>query len=319
MTKIKAWFAAARLRTLPLSVSGIIVGASAGIFEKTNLLQAQTDLEYGGMVCLAGTTILESPMFWFAILVTVGFQVLSNFANDYGDGIRGTDAKREGEKRMVASGIISPKQMKIGMFITGIITFFLATVLIFMAFGNENFIISFVFFNLTIVSIIAAVKYTVGKKAYGYSGLGDVFVFLFFGLLSVLGSYYLFTHNLQWQLLLPAIAIGCFSTAVLNLNNMRDIENDAAAGKNTLVVKLGVKKAKQYHAFLLLFGMFCAIIYTAINYREPLQFVYLIAFIPFLLNVKTVFKNKVTMLLDGELKKVALSTFLFAILFSIFM
>ena len=220
---------------------------------------------------------------------------------------------------MVASGIISPKQMKIGMFITGIITFFLATVLIFMAFGNENFIISFVFFNLTIVSIIAAVKYTVGKKAYGYSGLGDVFVFLFFGLLSVLGSYYLFTHNLQWQLLLPAIAIGCFSTAVLNLNNMRDIENDAAAGKNTLVVKLGVKKAKQYHAFLLLFGMFCAIIYTAINYREPLQFVYLIAFIPFLLNVKTVFKNKVTMLLDGELKKVALSTFLFAILFSIFM
>ena len=133
MTKIKAWFAAARLRTLPLSVSGIIVGASAGIFEKTNLLQAQTDLEYGGMVCLAGTTILESPMFWFAILVTVGFQVLSNFANDYGDGIRGTDAKREGEKRMVASGIISPKQMKIGMFITGIITFFLATVLIFNA------------------------------------------------------------------------------------------------------------------------------------------------------------------------------------------
>lgn len=319
MTKIKAWFAAARLRTLPLSVSGIIVGASAGIFEKTNLLQAQLDLEFGGLACLAGTTILESPMFWLAILVTVGFQVLSNFANDYGDGVRGTDAKREGEKRMVASGIISPKQMKTGMFITGIITFFLATVLIFMAFGNENFIISFVFFNLTIVSIIAAVKYTVGKKAYGYSGLGDVFVFLFFGLLSVLGSYYLFTHNLQWQLMLPAIAIGCFSTAVLNLNNMRDIENDAAAGKNTLVVKLGVKKAKQYHAFLLLFGMFSAIIYTAINYREPLQFVYLIAFIPFLLNIKTVFKNKVTMLLDGELKKVALSTFLFAILFSIFM
>ncbi len=319
MKKIKAWFAAARLRTLPLSVSGIIVGASAGIFEKTNLLQTQLDLEFGGLACLAGTTILESPMFWLAILVTVGFQVLSNFANDYGDGIRGTDAQRQGEKRMVASGIISPKQMKVGMIITGVITFFLATILIFVAFRNESIIISFVYFNLTIISLIAAVKYTIGKKAYGYSGLGDVFVFLFFGLLSVLGSYYLFTHAINWYLLLPAIAIGCFSTAVLNLNNMRDIENDETAGKNTLVVKLGIAKAKQYHAFLLLFGMLCAIIYTVLNYQEPLQFVNLIAFIPFLFNLKTVFNNKVPRLLDGELKKVALSTFLFAILFSIFM
>lgn len=307
MTKIKAWIAAARLRTLPLSVSGIIVGASLG---NTTLNQP-----FAGSY---NSHIWQSSLFWLAILVTIGFQVLSNFANDYGDGIRGTDAKREGEKRMVASGIISPKQMKIGMIITGVITFFLATVLIFMAFGNKNFIISFVFFNLAIVSIIAAVKYTVGKKAYGYSGLGDVFVFLFFGLLSVLGSYYLFTHNLQWQLLLPAAAIGCFSTAVLNLNNMRDIENDTAAKKYTLVVKMGSEKSKQYHAFLLLFGMLCAIVYTAINYREPLQFLYLIAFIPFLLNIKTVFKNKTPKLLDSELKKVALSTFLFAILFSIF-
>ncbi|SRX55248.1 1,4-dihydroxy-2-naphthoate octaprenyltransferase [Aequorivita sp. CIP111184] len=300
MLKIKAWIAAARLRTLPLSVSGIIVGAAIG-----------------GSIENA-SPFWEATIFWLAILVTIGFQVLSNFANDYGDGVRGTDAKRQGEKRMVASGIISPKQMKIGMIIIGITTFFLATFLIFMAFGNENFIVSFVFFNLTIVSIIAAVKYTVGKKAYGYSGLGDVFVFMFFGLLSVLGSYYLFTHNLHWQLLLPATAIGCFSTAVLNLNNMRDIENDAAAKKNTLVVKLGSIKSKQYHTFLLFFGMVCAIIYTAINYREPMQFLYVISFIPFLLNIKTVFKNKAPMLLDGELKKVALSTFLFAVLFSIF-
>ncbi len=318
MTKIKAWFAAARLRTLPLSVSGIIVGATIG-FSKTLIEKIEkVEIEFDGLVCFAYTSIFESPIFWLAIAVTVGFQVLSNFANDYGDGIRGTDAKREGEKRMVASGVISPKQMKIGMFITGIITFFLATILIFLAFGNANFIISFVFFNLTIVSIIAAVKYTVGKKAYGYSGLGDVFVFLFFGLLSVLGSYYLFTHSLEWQLLLPATAIGLFSTAVLNLNNMRDIHNDTEVGKNTLVVKLGIAKAKRYHAFLLLFGMLCAIFYSCLNYNEPLQFVYVVAFIPFLLNLKTVFKNKTPKLLDGELKKVALSTFLFAILFSIF-
>lgn len=319
MKKIKAWFAAARLRTLPLSVSGIIVGATAGVLQQNHFLKSASDLKFEEVPFFSSSTILESPIFWLAIIVTVGFQVLSNFANDYGDGVRGTDAKREGEKRMVASGMISPKQMQIGMIVVGAITFFLASLLIFLAFGNQNFIISFVFFNLTIVSIVAAVKYTVGKKAYGYSGLGDVFVFLFFGLLSVLGSYYLFTHNLELQLLLPAIAIGCFSTAVLNLNNMRDIENDAVVNKNTLVVKLGIAIAKQYHAFLLLFGILCAIIFTILNYREPLQFVYLIAFIPFLLNIRTVFNNTVPRLLDAELKKVALSTFLFAILFSIFM
>ncbi len=312
MTKIKAWLAAARLRTLPLSVSGIIVGASLG-----NTISRHTngDLTFTGN---STSHIWESCIFWLAILVTIGLQVLSNFANDYGDGIRGTDAKRGGEKRMVASGIISPKQMKIGMIITGIITFFLATILIFLAFGNQNFIISFIFFNLTIVSIIAAVKYTVGKKAYGYSGLGDIFVFMFFGIVSVLGSYYLFTQSLQWQLLLPAASIGFFSAAVLNLNNMRDIENDAVMGKNTFVVKLGIDQAKKYHALLLFFGIICALIYTVINYRIPMQFLFLIAFIPFLLNIITVFKNKSPMLLDGELKKVALSTFLFAILFSIF-
>lgn len=319
MKKIKAWFAAARLRTLPLSVSGIIIGATAGIIERNRVLQSQADLDFGGVEYLTHSTVLSSPIFWLAIMVTVGFQVLSNFANDYGDGVRGTDAKREGEKRMVASGIITPKQMKIGMFVVGAFTFLLATFLIFLAFGNENFIISFIFFNLTIASIIAAIKYTVGKKAYGYSGLGDIFVFLFFGLLSVLGSFFLFTHQLKWEFLLPAIAVGCFSTAVLNLNNMRDIHNDAAAGKNTLVVKLGIDKAKRYHAFLLIFGIACAILYTALNYREALQFVYVIAFIPFLLNIKTVFKNKIPRLLDAELKKVALGTFLFAVLFSIFM
>lgn len=319
MTKIKAWFAAARLRTLPLSVSGIIVGASAGILHKQGLLQQEADAAIDGLACFAYTSVLESPIFWLAIFVTVGFQVLSNFANDYGDGIRGTDQKRNGEKRMVASGHISPKQMKIGMFLTGTITFVLATVLIFMAFGSEKLLISFVFFNLAIVSLIAAVKYTVGKNAYGYSGLGDIFVFLFFGLLSVMGSYFLFTHQINLHLVLPAIAIGCFSTAVLNLNNMRDIESDTAAHKHTLVVQLGLAKAKKYHAFLLFFGMGSLLVYSAINYRAPTQLIYLVAYIPFLLNINTVLKNKTPRLLDAELKKVALGTFLVAILFSIFM
>ncbi len=259
--------------------------------------------------------VYRSPIFWLAILTTLGFQVLSNFANDYGDGVKGTDADRSGEKRMVASGLISSKQMKRGMIVTAIITLFLASILIFMAFGNEHFLWAFVFFNLAIASIIMAIKYTVGKSAYGYSGFGDVFVFLFFGLLSVLGSYFLFTKTLEWVLLLPAISIGLFSTAVLNLNNMRDIENDKLVGKRTLVVILGSIKAKYYHYFLLFFGIICALGYTLITYQSPKQFLYCISFVPLLMNIRKVAINKEPRLLDSELKKVALSTFAFAILF----
>ena len=307
MQKLKAWISAARPRTLPLSVSGIIVGSALGLGATT----AEQSLFSFDIPQIWG-----SPLFWLAILATIGFQVLSNFANDYGDGVKGTDAKRKGEKRMVASGIISAKQMKRGMIATAILTLFIASVLIFMAFGNEQFLLSFVFFNLTLASILAAIKYTVGKSAYGYSGFGDVFVFLFFGLLSVLGSYFLFTKTLHWEMLLPAISIGVFSAAVLNLNNMRDINSDKAVGKNTLVVKLGSQRAKKYHYFLLFFGMICALTYTLIRLRDPLQFLYAITFVPLLLNVLTVLRNKEPEQLDSELKKVALSTFAFAILFS---
>ncbi len=318
MSQPKAWLAAARLRTLPLSVSGIIVGASLGNPILNQVGFALLDEKFGGIVCGRYSHIYERPLFWLAILTTIGFQVLSNFANDYGDGVKGTDANREGEKRMVASGMISPKQMKKAMYITAGITLLIASMLIFMAFGNQHFLWAFIFFNLAIAAVIAAIKYTVGKGAYGYSGKGDIFVFLFFGLLSVLGSYFLFTKTLTWDLLLPATSIGLFSTAVLNLNNMRDIENDAKVGKNTLVVKMGSAKAKKYHYFLLIVGMLCAVAYTLLHYQMPRQFVYLIAFIPFVLNMITVAKNKEPRLLDSELKKVALSTFAFAILFGIF-
>jgi len=296
MPNSKAWISAARLRTLPLSVSGIIVGSSLGSIKP----------------------IWQSSIFWLAIVTTIGFQVLSNFANDYGDGVKGTDDDREGEQRLVASGIISPSQMKKGMLVTTIITLLIAVLLIYQSFGGEDFLHSLLFFGLGLASIVAAIKYTVGKNAYGYSGMGDVFVFLFFGLLSVLGSYFLFTKTLQWQLLLPAVTIGLFSAAVLNLNNMRDIESDKKHSKNTLVVSLGASKAKTYHYFLLILAIISALSYTFLNYQSPKQFIYLIAFVPMLLNIKTVYLNKESKLLDSELKKVALSTFLFALLFGIF-
>ena len=314
MQKVKAWLAAARLRTLPLSVSGIIIGAALG-FEHY-CTESLTKLSVESAYCTV--EFYNTPLFWLAILVTIGFQVLSNFANDYGDGIRGTDAHREGEQRMVASGIISPKQMKYGMIAVGAITFLLATILIFIAFGGDSMIISFVFFNLTLLALIAAIKYTVGKKAYGYSGFGDVFVFLFFGLLAVLGTYFLYTKSLGIWEFLPAISVGFFSMAVLNLNNMRDMENDAKAGKRTLVVKLGLQKAKLYHLVLLFGGMLASVAYTSQHYTHVKNYAFVIAFIPLFINLIFVLKNQVPAKFDGELKKVALSTFLFAVLFALF-
>lgn len=290
---IKHYISAARLRTLPLSVSGIIVGSGIALF------QGKFDI----------------TIFALAILTTIGFQILSNFANDYGDGVKGTDKKRIGEKRLVASGKITPKQMKKAMQITTVITLLIALLLIYKSFGKDNFIYSVVFLFLGIASIVAAIKYTVGKSAYGYSGLGDIFVFLFFGLLSVVGSYFLFTKNINGIEFLPATTVGLLSVAVLNLNNMRDVEFDKKSNKNTMAVKLGINKAKQYHCFLILFAFTSSITYVLVNYQSIIQFLFVLAFIPIVKHLLFIVKNKEPKKIDAELKKVALSTFLYSILF----
>ncbi|TDQ27697.1 1,4-dihydroxy-2-naphthoate prenyltransferase [Tenacibaculum caenipelagi] len=311
---IKNYIKAARLRTLPLSVSGIIVGAFLGLNE--SFFKVSSEL-FNTTISVGKGNVLESSIFWLAILTTIGFQVLSNFANDYGDGVKGTDNQREGEARMVASGAITPIQMKKAMIVTGAITFMIALLLIYISFGKDNFLYSVIFFGLGIASIVAAIKYTVGKSAYGYSGFGDVFVFLFFGLLSVVGTYFLYTKQLNFVIFFPAITVGLLSTAVLNLNNMRDRENDAKSGKNTLVVKMGAESAKLYHYFLISASFVFALLYVVIKYQSPSQFLFVIAYLPLVKHLLFVYKNKEEVLLDGELKKVALSTFLFSILFGL--
>ena len=303
---VKSYIKAARLRTLPLSISGIILGSYLGN-EFVNSLLEDT----------IRTSIWESSIFWLAIFTTIGFQVLSNYANDYGDGIKGSDKNRTGEARMVSSGAITPKQMKTAMIITTTITLLIALLLIYVAFGSESFGYSILFFGLGIASIAAAIKYTVGNSAYGYSGFGDIFVFLFFGLLSVVGSYFLYTKIINFEIFLPAFSIGLLSTAVLNLNNLRDREQDKTNNKNTLVVKLGAVRAKKYHYFLIIGALITALIYTVLNFSSIYEFVFLVAFIPLVKNMITVSRNNTPAELDGELKKVALSTFLFAILFGI--
>jgi len=289
---IKNFIKAARLRTLPLSISGIILG---------------------GFLAMSDG-LFNSLIFSLALITTIGFQVISNFANDYGDGVKGTDAIRIGEERMVSSGKISPKQMKKAIMISVILTIIFALFLIYESFGLSNFGYSVLFFILGIVSVVAAIKYTVGNLAYGYSGFGDVFVFLFFGLLSVLGSYFLFTKEIYFLLALPAISIGLLSTAVLNLNNMRDYQNDKKSKKNTIVVKIGLKAAKRYHYSLLLLSFISAVSYVVLTFTKTVQFIFLLAYIPLVIHALFVYNNKEELRLDAELKKVALSTFLFSVL-----
>lgn len=287
---MKNWIQAARLRTLPLSISGIIVGSAYAYYQNQ----------------------FDWKIFVLAVATTLSFQILSNFANDYGDGIKGTDENRIGEKRLVASGEVSAQQMNKAVQIMGIVSFVFALALIYISFGKANFLYSIVFLLLGIASIVAAIKYTVGKKAYGYSGLGDVFVFIFFGLVAVLGSNFLYTKTFDWRLILPAVSIGLLSTAVLNLNNMRDMENDKIAGKNTIVVKMGLNWAKNYQHFLILFPFVCLFVFSiAIHLKHSFTLVLIVL----LFHLKKVREATKYEDFDPELKKVALSTFALSILF----
>jgi len=284
------------LRTLPLSVSGIIVGSFMA----------------------AAKGFFDVWIFILAICTTIGFQVISNFANDYGDGVKGTDNEdRVGPQRALQSGDISSKQMKTAIVISGLITILIAFGLIFASFGTENIVYTIVFVLLGIACVVAAVKYTVGDNAYGYSGYGDLFVFIFFGLVSVCGTYFLYTKDLELSTFLPAFSVGMLSIGVLNLNNMRDQESDKKSGKNTIVVKIGNEFARYYHFYLLGASFLFALLYVVINYSSPYQFLFILAFIPVFKHSQMVYNNKDPKDLDPELKKLALTTFLFAILFGI--
>ena len=303
---MKHWIEAARLRTLPLSVSGILVGSfyamSQGIFNWKIVI--------------------------FALSTTLGLQILSNFANDYGDGMKGTDNEdRVGPMRSIQSGKITPAAMRFAIFITAFLTLVSAMLLIYFSFKGKYLYYSVIFFVLGILAIASAIRYTVGKNPYGYRGYGDVFVFIFFGIVSTFGIYFMFSKQVDWLLFLPATAIGFLSVGVLNLNNMRDEESDKKSNKNTLVVQNGGAWAKKYHFFLIISAMVLMLVFALIfdfSYRDPSPetfnfdiYFFLIAYIPIIAHLLRVAKNKDPKLLDPELKKLALSTFLLSLLLSL--
>src|SRR5690606_9482724 len=221
---MKKWIKAARLRTLPLSISGILVGSAAAFKEH------HTQDNYYIIVILC-------------FLTTLFFQVLSNYANDYGDAAKGTDNEnRVGPKRAVQSGEITRKQMKNAMVITSLLSLITSVGVIYVSLGQQNFAAALAYLFLAFASVGAAIKYTVGKSAYGYKGMGDLFVFIFFELVSTLGTYYLFGHTLDMHIIFPAIGIGLLSMAVLNMNNMRDVKKDTIMKKTLWLLKWDLKK-----------------------------------------------------------------------------
>ncbi len=295
MATPKDWLQAFRLRTLPLSLSGIIAGS---LFA----------LQNGHW---------NTTVFLLALLTTLLFQILSNLANDLGDSLKGADNKhRVGPQRAVQSGAISKASMKKAVITTSVLSFMSAAMLIWQ--GTQRMSVStiYVYGFLAIACVMAAITYTIGKRAYGYHGFGDVFVFLFFGCVSVIGVYPLFANSVDPVLLLPATTIGALSSAVLNLNNMRDQVNDAAVGKRTLVVGLGPKRAKIYHAALLLTAMLSWIVFLVIEHHW-IGFISCLPFIILLKHFAFAMKNNDAKAFDPELKKVALSTFFITVLYSV--
>ena len=253
-----------------------------------------------------------------AVLTTMSLQVLSNLANDYGDGVRGTDNEdRVGPERAIQSGEITPEEMYEAIKFNILIVIFLTLALIYSAFGHTHFLYVLLFLVLGGLSVYAALNYTMGDSPYGYRALGDVFVFIFFGFLSVMGSYVLYTRTLDHLVVLPAIALGLLSVGVLNLNNMRDIESDKKSGKITLAVKLGLSKAKQYHYFLIIGAMAIGVIFSLLYYVEPYNFLFLITYVPLILHVNKIRRAKEANDFDSQLKVLALTTFAFSLLLGV--
>lgn len=292
--EIKAWISAFRLRTLPLALACIGMGgflaASQGAF--------------------------RMDIFILCALTTIFLQVLSNLANDYGDSIHGADhAGRKGPTRAVQSGVISPTQMRNALLVFIALCLISGVGLLIISFGF-NWDAFLFFFGLGLLSILAAVAYTVGRKPYGYIGLGDVSVLIFFGLVGVLGSVYLFTQQVNSLQILPALSCGFFSMGVLNINNIRDIESDKVAGKFSIPVRIGKEKASVYHWFLLIGGLLTALVYNLITFTSTWQFLFLITVPLFIKNGRAV-QQKAEYELDPYLKQMALSTLLFVILFGL--
>lgn len=292
---MKHWIEAFRLRTLPLALASIGMGtflaASAGYF---NLL-----------------------IFTLCALTTVFLQVLSNLANDYGDSVNGADsANRTGPARAVQAGLISKSAMKKAIALCSLLALLTGVALIYTAFGWSPKVFG-IFLGFGVLAIVAAITYTAGFKPYGYAGLGDLSVLIFFGFMAVMGSAYLYNQTFNLTYILPSLSTGLFSVGVLNLNNIRDIESDRAAGKFSIPVRLGRKRAVFYHWILLSVGFLAAVVFVALSGGNYWQYLFFLS-APFLIINARAVKTEITAKgIDPYLKQMALTTLFFVVLFGL--
>lgn len=292
-SKFKIWIEAIRLRTLPLSIAGITAGAALAY-----RLEA-----------------FNWNIFIPAITTTLLLQILSNLANDYGDAQKGTDgAERIGPKRMVASGMLKASEILSGIYLVAGLSLFSGTYLLYEAFGYTMFNYALSFFVVGVVAIWAAIKYTVGTNAYGYYGFGDLFVLIFFGFISVAGSYMLFTKELSISAILQSLAVGSFSVGVLHLNNMRDRISDEKNHKRTMAVKLGFERSKIYFYLIILIGISCSVLDLSLTALHFTELIHSVTFIPLIIICLKVAAIKDPSAFNNYLKPVALSTFFYALL-----
>ena len=265
ISRTQAWLESLRPKTLPLGLIAIVTGSALAYW----------------------TGHFELPIALLAILTAGTLQILSNLANDYGDAVKGTDTEeRLGPLRGMQKGVITPAQMKKALIINVIISCVSGIALIIVACKKPEDAIGFLVMGL--LAIVAAITYTVGKRPYGYMGLGDISVLIFFGWLSVIGTYYLQANAFNIVTLLPATACGLLSVAVLNINNMRDLENDIQAGKNTLAVRLGASGSRIYHTCVIAIAIICLIVFTLIYMHRWTAWLFLLAVPMLLLHIKRV-------------------------------
>ena len=292
MSKLKAAVFSMRLRTLPLSLSGVVLGL---------------------MLAMKTQEVSLWLIVWL-LLTTVCLQILSNLSNELGDFLRGTDGEqREGPMYSLAQGAVSVQEFKWLIAVFVLLCCVFGAAMVWTSFGTFLAWQPLMLLALGVAAIWAAMHYTLGKNPYGYRGLGDVFVFIFFGLVSVLGAYYVVAHAIEsWSLLLPAITIGCFSVGVLNVNNIRDMESDAAT-RITLPLKIGELNAKIFQSVLIALGWLCMVFFTLITYTSWWDWLYFITLPLFLIHMNMVWKRN-GKALDSALPLLVLSTFAFAIL-----
>jgi 1,4-dihydroxy-2-naphthoate octaprenyltransferase len=294
--RLSIWVNAARPRTLPLALACIIMGTTLAV----------ADGAFNWVVA------------FFCILTAILLQILSNLANDYGDSMHGADhAERKGPQRAVQAGLVTPAQMRRAITLTAILAVASGLLLLWFAFGRDAFSLMLLFILLGALAIGAAITYTAGKLPYGYAGLGDFAVLVFFGWVGVIGSYFVQTAHFHWAIFLPATATGLLAVAVLNVNNIRDIESDRLAGKRSLPVRLGLPRARLYHWFLLALSLLLSTLYVLLDYTSLWQFLCLLAVPLFVRNGLAISRTDDLPSLNPRLKQLSVASLVFVALFGL--